>query len=150
MRTDWGASGWIFIHSICHSLPNEELSFKERTAVHDLLMSLIVLLPCDNCKIHWEANIRGLLSEGPMSSILQSRTQLCQTMNALHNEVNVALNKPTVTYEKACDMFDVEEGAIKCALPKRAEVPRGSQYLVVTIALLLLLVVVFMMNRRRG
>lgn len=80
--------------------------------MHDLLVSLIVLLPCDNCTTHFDANIRLVGRRSDVEHIAES-TKLCQMMNALHNEVNVALNKPTVTYEKACDMFDVEEGAIK-------------------------------------
>ena len=91
---EWGPSAWKFLHTITFNYPDNPTLTQKRN-VEELFLSLIHLLPCDECSEHYKKEI----SENFPDS--RSKSALSSWLVNLHNKVNIRLNKPTMTYEAA-------------------------------------------------
>ena len=103
----WGQSSWNFMHYITLGYPDNPNN-DVKTNTYNLFTSLKYMLPCEKCKYNYNIHI----SKHPLTNdILSSRNLLIQWLIDIHNEVNVSLNKPQITYNSIiesllCDQQD--------------------------------------------
>jgi hypothetical protein len=95
---EWGPAAWKFLHAVTFSYPDEP-SLQDQQAAEQLFTSLRVLLPCDACREHYDAEIR---QHHPNTA---SRTLLSSWLVDLHNRVNSRLGKPLFLYEQAKSVY---------------------------------------------
>jgi len=89
----WGPCGWIFLHSISYSYP-EDPSDSHKKQYSDFLYSLKNVLPCESCSKHYS----DYISKYP--PLLNSRDDFTKWMIDLHNNVNMDNKKKVLTYEE--------------------------------------------------
>jgi len=90
-KVHWGEYLWGFIHTI--TLNNDLKSV-------ELLKGVTGVIPCDACK---EMYINNLTLLNNLD--LTEKLVLFHWSVDLHNKVNEKLNKPTITYGEAYDMY---------------------------------------------
>jgi len=91
---EWGPSAWKFLHKITFHYPDVPTS-QQRISAEEMFLSLIHLLPCDECSEHYKTEISQNFPD------TTSKQTLGNWLVNLHNKVNVRLGKPTMTYEHA-------------------------------------------------
>jgi hypothetical protein len=84
---DWGPGAWKFLHQITFYYPDDPTP-KQQTQALNLFTSLRTLLPCEECRAHYDSDLN---LHPPDTS---SKTSLSQWLIDLHNRVNVRLGKP--------------------------------------------------------
>jgi hypothetical protein len=89
----WGPCGWIFLHSISYSYP-EDPSDTDKKQYSDFLYSLKHVIPCEKCSKHYSEYIQ----EFP--PLLNSRNDFTKWMIDLHNNVNIDNKKKVLSYEE--------------------------------------------------
>ena len=95
---EWGPSAWKFLHTITFNYPDNPTLTQKRN-VEELFLSLIHLLPCDECSEHYKKEI----SENFPDS--RSKSALSSWLVNLHNKVNIRLGKPTMTSDAAKALY---------------------------------------------
>jgi hypothetical protein len=100
---EWGPAAWKFLHAVTFSYP-ETPSLNEQVAVEQLFASLRYVLPCAQCRTHFEAELRAHPPD------TRSRATLSAWLVDLHNRVNRRLGKRTVTYSEAQAAFSAQCG----------------------------------------
>jgi hypothetical protein len=114
---DWGPGAWKFLHEITFFYPDHPSEVQQTQAQH-LFQSLRTLLPCEECRLHYDAE----LTKYP--PLTKSKDTLSQWLIDLHNRVNARLGKPIVNpVRSSCSNS-------QCALKSKDEKPR-LRYLVV-------------------
>ena len=88
----WGPFFWHTIHIVALAYPKEP-SYGDKKAAKEFFESLQFLLPCPICKEHLKIH----LAKFPITPHLDRRDDLFKWTVMLHNEVNVSLNKATMT-----------------------------------------------------
>ena len=99
----WGRCGWTLLHA-CSFGVDDTLTREQRDGMYHLLWSLTDVLPCKKCQAH----LRDELSVHFYNSNLpafQTKANLTRSLNELHNSVNRALGKATMSYEEMCKMY---------------------------------------------
>lgn len=96
----WGPGAWLFLHSITMTYP-ENPGELEKQFYKNFFKNLGNVLPCPNCKEHYN----GHLKEHPIDQNLGSRRQLVEWLINMHNNVNKTLNKPTFTYDQVMQLY---------------------------------------------
>lgn len=86
---DWGPGAWKFLHEITFYYP-EDPSVEQQTHALNLFNSLRVLLPCEECRTHYDLDLKSFPPD------TKSKTTLSQWLIDLHNRVNIRLGKPIV------------------------------------------------------
>ena len=64
-------------------------------------MYLRYVLPCEVCKKHFSQHIH----HNPIETALHSKRKLVEWLIEVHNQVNISLNKPTMTYDQVIDLY---------------------------------------------
>lgn len=90
--TTWGPFFWHTMHLVALGYPNEP-TYAEKRAAKEFYESLVHLIPCPTCKLHY-ANI---LKNNPITPSLDNRKDLFQWTINIHNLVNRELGKPEYT-----------------------------------------------------
>jgi hypothetical protein len=88
----WGPFFWHTIHIVALGYPQKP-NYAEKKAAKEFFESLAFLLPCSICKEHLRVHLR----KHPITPHLDRRDDLFKYTVMLHNEVNISLNKPTMT-----------------------------------------------------
>ena len=88
----WGPFFWHTIHIVALGYPQKP-NYAEKKAAKEFFESLAFLLPCSVCKEHLRVHLR----KHPITPHLDRRDDLFKYTVMLHNEVNISLNKPTMT-----------------------------------------------------
>jgi bacterioferritin-associated ferredoxin len=83
----WGGDGWRFLHAIGSAYPTEP-DRETRRAMHQLVESLQVLLPCGQCRRHLREFARESGMRTPDSAPLRSRDALRAWLDAAHKNAN--------------------------------------------------------------
>ena len=101
----WGPIFWATIHITALAYP-EEPNYAQKRSAKDFFKSLVELIPCPVCRVHYADNLK----KNPIDPFLDNRTDLVNWTVKLHNKVNLDLGKPTITteqflkaYEDMCD-----------------------------------------------
>jgi hypothetical protein len=88
----WGPFFWHTIHITALAYPKNP-SYGDKKAAKEFFESLQFLLPCPICKEHLKVH----LMKFPITPHLDRRDDLFKWTVMLHNEVNISLNKATMT-----------------------------------------------------
>ena len=84
----WGPSFWYVLHLIADSSP-QTIDPTVKSQYQSFFQSLPTVLPCPTCGIH----LRGHMETHPPK--LDTREDMIQWVNTIHNEANKMLNKKT-------------------------------------------------------
>ena len=97
----WGPSSWKFMHYITIGYP-ENPSQEVKSSTYNFFTSLKNILPCEKCRYNfgYHLNNRPLTNE-----ILSSRNKLINWLIDIHNDVNIATGKSTLTYDQALTTY---------------------------------------------
>jgi hypothetical protein len=96
----WGKHAWIFLHSVSMNYPDNP-SNQDRKNYKDFFENLKYVLPCEVCKKHFTQHIY----HNPIEPALHSKRKLVEWVIEVHNQVNITLNKPTMTYDQVIDLY---------------------------------------------
>ena len=88
----WGPFIWHTIHIIGLTYPKKP-SYGDKKAAKEFFEALQFLLPCPMCREHYKDHLRKY----PITPHLDRRDDLFKWTVHLHNEVNISLNKATMT-----------------------------------------------------
>lgn len=90
MSKSWGTPTWYFFHSFAHHI-NEGFYMKNKDKICNMLKSICLNLPCEDCTRHASRYTRGTLN----SRNLKDKEALKRYFFDFHNDVNIKLRKPT-------------------------------------------------------
>jgi len=96
----WGPFYWHTIHITALGYPKEP-TYAEKRAGKEFFESLLHLLPCPVCRVHYANHLKS----NPISPSLDSREDLFRWTVNLHNTVNKDLGKPEVTELEAISFY---------------------------------------------
>jgi len=96
----WGKHAWIFLHSVSMNYPDNP-SNSDKKNYKDFFENIRFILPCEVCKKHFSQHIQ----QHPIDSALKSKNKLVEWLIDVHNQVNISLHKPTMTYEQVIDYY---------------------------------------------
>jgi FAD-linked sulfhydryl oxidase len=99
--TTWGPFFWHTIHLVALGYPNTP-TYAEKRAAKEFYESLVHLIPCPTCKIHYADHLKNK----PITPSLDSRKDLFQWTIDIHNEVNKDLGKPLYTDADAIAFYN--------------------------------------------
>jgi hypothetical protein len=97
----WGPFFWHTIHIIALGYPKNP-TYTDKKCVKEFYESLAFLLPCSICREHY----KEYLQEKPISTFLDSRTDLIKWTVQIHNKVNKMLGKPEWTLEEVLSYYE--------------------------------------------
>jgi hypothetical protein len=92
----WGPFFWHTIHIVAIGYPTNP-SYAHKRAAKEFFEGLQFLLPCEVCRQHYRQHLQKM----PITPHLDRREDLFRWTVELHNEVNRALGKPTLTEGEA-------------------------------------------------
>ncbi|AYV78956.1 MAG: putative FAD-linked sulfhydryl oxidase [Edafosvirus sp.] len=97
----WGYHTWNFMHYITLSY-SENPTEEEMNDIKNFFLLIPKVLPCEKCRKNFILN----LQKYPLTpQILQSKHQLILWLINMHNEVNIELGKPLITYDDVISMI---------------------------------------------
>ena len=96
----WGKHAWIFLHSVSMNYPDNPTN-DDRKNYKNFFENLRFILPCEVCKKHYSKHIQGK----PIEHSLHSKKKLVEWVIEVHNQVNISLNKPTMSYDQVIDLY---------------------------------------------
>jgi hypothetical protein len=88
----WGPFFWHTMHLVALGYSNQP-SYAEKKAAKEFYESLVHLIPCPTCKLHYADNLKVL----PISPSLDNRRDLFKWTVDMHNLVNKQLGKREYT-----------------------------------------------------
>ena len=90
----WGPPFWKTLHIICHHYPLQPNSIMKKK-MYDFFHNLPVFLPDHDIG----DTFSELLDQYPMKPYLDTRDALCKWIHFIHNQINIRLNKPQLSYK---------------------------------------------------
>lgn len=103
----WGSSTWKFLHCVTFTYPDNP-SQKIKNEAKVFFDSLQFLLPCYKCRV----NLSNHYKTRPLTDeILSSRHLLINWLIDIHNDVNISLGKPIMTYENVVKEYFGHKGS---------------------------------------
>ena len=96
----WGPHGWKFMHYVALGYPDLPTD-TDKSAYQNFYESLRDVLPCQGCATHYKETIL----QYPVKDHLQDRESLLRWSFEIHNTVNKRVEKPTLTYEDALQLY---------------------------------------------
>ena len=103
---DWGPILWTLLHGLAEKAGRASLPADEVREWQRLLKLTADMLPCDRCRVHFssflKANPSTALTTLPYN---QLRIWIRSWLFTLHNEVNVATNKPEYAFDLLADTY---------------------------------------------
>ena len=99
-QDQWGPSGWSFIHYIALKYPKDPTN-EDKEKYFTFFNTLQYVLPCEKCAANYGKNLEEL----PIRESLSNNADLFKWTVDIHNLVNTELNKPTLTYEEALNIY---------------------------------------------
>ena len=93
-KTHWGNHLWGFIHSITVIDYENNVNYNKKSI--DILRNIIYIFPCPKCKDMYQSYLNKL----ELLDVRKPMTLFYWSID-LHNAVNVKLNKPTWSYDRA-------------------------------------------------
>jgi hypothetical protein len=98
--TVWGPHYWFVLHTIALSYPvkpNETM----RKKYYDFYQNLPMFIPIEEMG----NNLSKFLDKYPVTPYLESRQSLVRWTHFIHNKINVALGKETMTLEETMTAY---------------------------------------------
>jgi FAD-linked sulfhydryl oxidase len=97
----WGNGGWVFLHSITLTYPNDPTE-NDKKMYKNFFESLGYLLPCNECSNHYNNYIK---SNPINSNVLKDKLSLSIWLYNVHNNVNDILNKKQIGFHQFIDEY---------------------------------------------
>ena len=97
----WGPFFWHTIHIVALGY-SKNPTYTDKKCAKEFYESLAFLLPCSICREHY----KEYLQEKPISTFLDSRTDLIKWTIQIHNKVNKMLGKPEWTLEEVLSYYE--------------------------------------------
>jgi hypothetical protein len=97
----WGPFFWHTIHIVALGYPKNP-TYTDKKCAKEFYESLAFLLPCSVCREHY----KEYLQAKPISTFLDSRTDLIKWTIQNHNNVNKMLGKPEWTLEEVLSYYE--------------------------------------------
>jgi hypothetical protein len=97
----WGPFFWHTMHIVALGYPKNP-TYTDKKCAKEFYESLAFLLPCSICREHY----KQYLQEKPISTFLDSRTDLIKWTIQIHNKVNQMLGKPEWTLEEVLSYYE--------------------------------------------
>ncbi len=97
----WGPFFWHTIHIVALGYPKNP-TYTDKKCAKEFYESLAFLIPCPVCREHYKAH---LISK-PISTFLDSRTDLIKWTIDIHNKVNITTGKPEWTLEEVLSYYE--------------------------------------------
>ena len=91
----WGPPFWKTLHTICHHYPLQPNSIMKKK-MYDFFHNLPVFLPDHDIGDKFSE----ILDQYPMKPYLDTRDALCKWIHFIHNQINIRLNKPQLSYKE--------------------------------------------------
>ena len=105
----WGPSLWRVLHSFAFSLNYEQdktVYSKKRQELLNFIESLQYLLPCEECRLHFQEYIQ---THTPTKA-----ENLAYWTFDLHNSVNERIGKPHYSFEDVSKVYEDSHCTIQC------------------------------------
>jgi hypothetical protein len=99
--TVWGPFFWHTIHIVALGYPKNP-TYTDKKCAKDFYESLAFLLPCAICREHYKEH----LAKHPITTFLDSRTDLIKWTIEVHNSVNKTLEKPEWTLPEVLAYYE--------------------------------------------
>ena len=99
--TVWGPFFWHTIHIVALGYPKNP-TYTDKKCAKDFYESLAYLLPCAICREHYKTH----LGTHPITTFLDSRTDLIKWTIEIHNSVNKTLGKPEWTLPEVLAYYE--------------------------------------------
>lgn len=93
IKTSWHESFWTFLHTITFWITSD----KNEEDIQNFINSLIVTIPCEECRKHYTE----LIKSHPLPFNNNDNYKYFKWSVDIHNTVNKQLNKPQISYEEA-------------------------------------------------
>ena len=97
----WGPFFWHTMHIVALGY-SKNPTYTDKKCAKEFYESLAFLLPCSICREHY----KEYLQEKPISTFLDSRTDLIKWTVQIHNKVNKMLGKPEWTLEEVLSYYE--------------------------------------------
>jgi len=97
----WGPFFWHTIHIVALGY-SKNPTYTDKKCAKDFYESLAYLIPCPVCREHYKEH----LTSKPISTFLDSRTDLIKWTIDIHNKVNKAAGKPEWTLEEVLAYYE--------------------------------------------
>lgn len=97
----WGPFFWHTMHIVALGYPKNP-TYTDKKCAKEFYESLAFLLPCSICREHY----KEYLQEKPISTFVDSRTDLIKWTIQIHNKVNKMLGKPEWTLEEVLSYYE--------------------------------------------
>jgi len=97
----WGPFFWHTMHIVALGY-SKNPTYTDKKCAKEFYESLAFLLPCSICREHY----KEYLQEKPISTFLDSRTDLIKWTVQIQNKVNKMLGKPEWTLEEVLSYYE--------------------------------------------
>ena len=99
--TVWGPFFWHTIHIVALGYPKNP-TYTDKKCAKDFYESLAFLLPCAICREHYKDH----LAKHPITTFLDSRTDLIKWTIEIHNSINKTLEKAEWTLPEVLAYYE--------------------------------------------
>jgi len=128
-NSQWGPSAWLFLHSVSFQYP-ENPTVQDKNNYKIFFESLQNILPCPNCREHYQKNIQ----ENPMN--LESRESLIKWVIDLHNAVNKKNSKKEYSYDEVKDLY---QSKYNYSIKENESVESNMKFVLIIILMILII-----------
>lgn len=129
----WGPKLWFVLHLMSFNYP-ENPTYLDKRHYSDFFINMQYVIPCSKCKLHY----RQHLDTYPIGPHLDNRQQFVKWLIHLHNQVNISLNKPTMTYHQVLKEYQSNLESYESQLQKK----QGSSCSILKILRALVMVII--------
>jgi hypothetical protein len=98
---DWGPKLWYSLHVITFNYPDNPSIFDKQN-YETFFTSLQYVIPCSICREHYKKN----LEKNPIQDHLSDKVSLSKWLVEIHNQVNIMLGKPTMSFEEVVKIYE--------------------------------------------
>ena len=128
-NSQWGPAAWLFLHSVSFQYP-ENPTVQDKNNYKIFFESLQNILPCPNCREHYQKNIQ----ENPMN--LESRESLIKWVIDLHNAVNKKNSKKEYSYDEVKDLY---QSKYNYSIKENESVESNMKFVLILILMILII-----------
>jgi hypothetical protein len=88
----WGPHYWFFLHTLAMTYPHHPNAVTKKK-YYEFIQNLPLFLPVDEIS----TSFSKLIEKYPITPYLDNRDSFVRWMHFIHNKINVALEKPTIS-----------------------------------------------------
>lgn len=108
----WGPIFWSTLHIVSLAYSDKPTE-RQKNNVKAFYESMIDVLPCPICRVHYEENLKAM----PVEPALEGRMKLIMWVFDMHNKINSQLGKREITFDEFIESMQNLEKAKKSVPP---------------------------------